>query len=134
MIRLLHAAFGLHIVVEIPAALNFIVNPSEELQLATPSPSAEALIRQYALLLICSNLIALVFLLRPIDKVSRRVACSLGLYYLGPAVRAISRLIRNEPALGTSLGGPAIHLVVHMFCFVAFITGIIPWLVGNRKR
>lgn len=134
MLRLIHIAFGLHILVEAPAALNFIVNPSEELQLGTPSPSAEALIRQYALLIICSNLIALVFLMRPIDTVSHRIAYSLGIYHLGLALRAISRLVRNEPALRTSLGRPAVHLVVHMFCFTVFITGIIPWPVRKRKR
>lgn len=134
MLRLLHVAFGLHILVETPAALNFFINPLEELQLAIPSPSAEALIRQYALLLLWSNAIALVFLLRPIDKVSRRVACALGFYHLAPASRAMSRLVRNEPALGTSLGGPAVHLVVHIFCLVTLTTGLFPWPARNRRR
>ncbi|KFY98700.1 hypothetical protein V498_01308 [Pseudogymnoascus sp. VKM F-4517 (FW-2822)] len=123
MIRFLHVAFGLHTLVETPAALNFFVIPSEELQLAAPSPCAEALIRQYALLLLCTNVIALVFLLRPVDKVSRHVACALGLYHLGPALRAISRLTRNEAALGTGLGGPAVHLVFHVLCLITLTTG-----------
>ncbi|KFZ06065.1 hypothetical protein V501_07727 [Pseudogymnoascus sp. VKM F-4519 (FW-2642)] len=134
MIRFLHIAFGLHILVETPAALNFFVNPSQELQLATPSPTAEALVRQYALLLICTNLIALVFLLRPIDKVSQRIACALGIYHLGPALRAMFRLVRNESALRTSLGGPAVHLVVHVLCLIALTTGIIQWRARNRRR
>ncbi|KFX98593.1 hypothetical protein V490_02226 [Pseudogymnoascus sp. VKM F-3557] len=132
-LRLLHVAFGLHIVVEIPAALNFFINPLEELQLATPSASAIALVRQYALLLICSNAIALVFLLLPIDKVSRRVACALGFYHLGPASRAISRLVRNEPALEISLGGPLVHLTVHTLCLVALATGLFSWPPRNRR-
>ncbi|OBT66931.1 hypothetical protein VE03_04153 [Pseudogymnoascus sp. 23342-1-I1] len=133
MIRFLHVAFGLHILVETPAALNFFLNPSEELQLVTPSPSAEAVVRQYALLLLCSNIIALVFLLRHIDKASRHVGFALGFYHLGPSLRAMSRLVRNETALGLSLGGPVVHLVAHMACLAALTTGLFPWLARNKR-
>lgn len=134
MLRLLLVAFGLHILVETPAALDRFVNTSEELQLATPSPSAEALVRQYALLLLCSNIIALVFLLRHIDKASRRVACTLAFYHLGPVLRAMSRLIRNETALGTGLGGPAVNIVVHVLCLVALTAGLFPWPARNTRK
>lgn len=135
MLRLLHVAFGLHILIETPASLNFFLEPSEQLQLGTPSPAAEAVVRQYALLIFSSNLIALVFLLRPVDKVSRQVACALGIYHIGPALRAISRLLRREPALGAGLGGPAVHLVVHVLCLIAlFTTGLFPWRARSNGR
>lgn len=127
MPRLIHASFWLHLLIETPAALNFFINPSQQLQLSIASPAAEAVIRQYAILLFSSNLIALIFAIRPDDKTSRRVAGALGLYHLGPALRAISRLVNGETALGAGLGGPVVHLGVHVLCFIAlFISWISP--------
>jgi len=118
---LLKISLWLHILIETPASLNFLLNPSQQLHLSTPAPAAEALIRQYALLLLSSNLIALTFAIRPVDRTSRRVAGALGFYHAGPITRAASRLLHGESFFGGGLGGPATHLGVHVACFLALL-------------
>ncbi|KAH8684229.1 hypothetical protein BGZ60DRAFT_511295 [Tricladium varicosporioides] len=78
--------FWLHIIIELPASLNFFLRPSE--QLPTPAPQAHAIIKQYAVLLLASNLIALTFALRPIDDTSKKVAGALAVYHIAPVLRA----------------------------------------------
>lgn len=118
---LLKLSLWLHILIETPASLNFLLHPSQQLHLSTPSPAADALIRQYALLLLTSNLIALALALRPVDRTSRRVAGALGLYHVGPIMRAAARLMHGEAAFAGGLGGPATHLVVHVVAFFALV-------------
>ncbi|KAG9231382.1 hypothetical protein BJ875DRAFT_469675 [Amylocarpus encephaloides] len=105
--------FYLHALIELPASLNFFFRPSE--QLPTPAPQAHAIIRQYAVLLFTSNVIALVFALRPIDDTSKLVAAALALYHMAPLVRATLRIGRGD-AYGQGLGGPWGHFGVHGVC------------------
>lgn len=105
-------AFFLHLIVEIPASVKFFLQPSATL--ATPQPQAHGLVRQYALLLVSSNLIAAEFVLRPSDQLSRHIAGALALYHIGPLFRAISRIRRAE--MGGGMGGPWLHAVVHALC------------------
>jgi hypothetical protein len=126
---LLKISLWLHILIETPASLNFFLNPSQQLHPSTPAPAAaaaEALIRQYALLLLSSNLIALIFAVRPVDRTSRRVAGALGLYHAGPIVRAASRLLHGEAFFNGGFGGPATHLGVHVACFLALLGSWMP--------
>lgn len=109
--------FWLHILIELPASLNFFFNPSE--QLSSPAPQAHAIIKQYAVLLLVSNLISLIFALRPLDRTSRKVAGALALYHLAPLIRAASRIGNDQYGMG--LGGPIVHMIVHGLCFLGLI-------------
>ncbi|KAH6679038.1 hypothetical protein B0J14DRAFT_579884 [Halenospora varia] len=106
--------FWLHIVIELPASLNFFFRPSE--QLPTPAPQAHAVIKQYAVLLLSSNLIALIFALRPIDDMSKKVAGALAVYHLAPVFRAARRISGEKTQYGNGLGGPWLHFAVHGTC------------------
>jgi hypothetical protein len=120
MPRLLPALpFWLHLLIELPASVNFFLNPSE--QLSSPAPQAHAIIEQYAVLLFVSTLIALIFALRPIDRTSRSVAAALSVYHLAPLVRAGSRIVEGSGDYGKGLGGPIVHLIVHLLCFGALL-------------
>jgi len=108
-------AFLLHATIEIPAALIFMLFPSR--QLGEYSPHAHAVVRQYALSLLSSVLISLVFMTRPDDDLSRAVAGSLAIYHTGPAFRSIARLWRlSAQHGGLLLSEPFLYLVLHTVC------------------
>ncbi len=109
----------LHILIELPASLNFFFRPSATL--AVKQPHAHAVIRQYALLLMTSNLITLIFLFRPLDDVSRKIAGALGLYHIGPLVRAGCRIWDGEGRGDGGLGGPWVHMGLHAICAGALL-------------
>lgn len=119
--------FWLHILIELPASLNFYFNPSE--QLPSPAPQAHAIIKQYAVLLLVSNIIAGIFALRPLDRTSRNVAGALAVYHCAPFMRALRRI--GTANYGKGLGGPAVHLVAHGICFVGLF-GL--WWSKYRRR
>jgi hypothetical protein len=112
--------FWFHLLIELPASINFFLNPSE--QLSSPAPQSHTIIRQYAVLLLVSALIALIFAFRPIDKTSRNVAGALSLYHLAPVTRAGSRILEGSRGYGNGLGGPATHLIVHTICFAGLVS------------
>ncbi|KAJ5051747.1 uncharacterized protein L3040_001519 [Drepanopeziza brunnea f. sp. 'multigermtubi'] len=125
--------FLIHIALETPAALSFFLRPDN--QLSSPAPQAHALIRQYAALLLSSNLVAAVFTCREVDGTSRWVAAALAVYHLAPLLRALARISgsgclrgqrgtartvretgarRGENAGNeTGLGGPWVHALAH---------------------
>lgn len=107
--------FWLHLLIELPASLNFFLRPSE--QLSSPAPQAHAVIKQYATLLLSSNLVALVFMFRPVDGTSANVAGALAIYHLAPLTRATLRLVNGDGGYGKQLGGPVAHMAVHGACF-----------------
>lgn len=106
--------FYIHMLIETPASLNFFFNPSE--QLLSPAPQAHAIIKQYAILLLVSNLIALIFATRQLDRTSRNVAGALAVYHLAPLVRAVGRV--GDGRYGKGLGGPVLHVMVHGVAFL----------------
>ncbi|CZS96654.1 hypothetical protein WAI453_010074 [Rhynchosporium graminicola] len=108
---ILNLAFLIHALLEVPAALNFFFRPNEQLSL--PAPQAHAIIRQYAVLLMSSNIIALIFAFRPVDETSRRIAGALAAYHAAPLVRAIARIASSGGGYGKGLGGPWVHAVLH---------------------
>ncbi len=118
----IHLPFLFHILVELPASVGFFLRPSATLPAA--QPDAHALIRQYALLLLSTNLIAGAFLFEPSSPSSRRVAGAFALYHVGPIVRAWNRVSAGEGTTRISEGwkGPWLHLAVHGICAVA-LTG-----------
>ena len=105
----LFSPFLLHVLIEVPACINFFFRPSATLPI--PHPLASAIIRQYALLLMTSNIIAILFIPRPADVLSGQVAGALALYHFGPLVRAISRIRDGESS--NALGGPWLHALLH---------------------
>jgi len=62
--------FWAHALIELPAGINFLFRPSE--QLSAPAPQAEAIVRQYGVLLLVSAIIALTFSTRKVDNTSRK--------------------------------------------------------------
>ncbi|KAL8762662.1 MAG: hypothetical protein Q9184_001369 [Pyrenodesmia sp. 2 TL-2023] len=116
---MIHLAFLLHILVELPASIAFFFKPS--MTLPRPQPHAHAVIRQYSLLLLSTNLIAYAFLFRPADETSATIAAALAVYHLGPLVRAGSRIGRGEARRVKGVGSPWVHLVVHAACLVLLI-------------
>ncbi|KAG4417273.1 hypothetical protein IFR04_009563 [Cadophora malorum] len=115
-------AFIFHALLEVPASLNFFFRPNE--QLSSAAPQAHALIRQYAVLLMSSNIVALIFAFRPLDETSRRVAGALAVYHAAPLVRAVGRVAYQGEGYGKGLGGPWAHAVLH-----AGALGALGWLL-----
>lgn len=117
----------LHFMVEIPAMVGFIFQPS--LTLATYSPQAHGVIRQYGLLLLCTNLlIGLILAYEPTQQgpwqsshrqLERHVAQVLILYHVGPFLRAIGRVKAGEIKPRSLLGGPYVHMALHGICAAA---------------
>ena len=98
MTSLMQFAFVFHLVIGTTAAINLFV-----------------LIRQYALLLLATNIIVAVFLNRAMDSaLSGQAAAALGLYHVGPSVRAVSRIRRGNS--GDVFGGPWLHDFAHSLC------------------
>lgn len=111
--------FVLHIVIELPAAISFAFLPSATL--SKPQSHAHALIRQYALLLFSTIIIAALFI--PHDRNSdgskmqeRVVAGALALHHLGPLIRAVGRFRRGEGTERHLLAQPRLHALVHVLC------------------
>jgi hypothetical protein len=105
------AGYLLHVLIEIPAAITFFLAPSR--QLGSHTPQAHAVIRQYAILLLSSVVIALAFAWQPENELSGSVAGALALYHIGPGVRSTTRLAQ---AMQTGTGPfwePALYLAVH---------------------
>ncbi|KAF7554962.1 hypothetical protein G7046_g6675 [Stylonectria norvegica] len=103
--------FILHILIETPAALTFILRPGSHLHPLTPS--AALLLKNLGGLLLASNLVALAFVRRPVDDLSRHVALALAFWHLWPCYRGGVRCRRREPEEVTgTLGGPGVHLVL----------------------
>lgn len=115
------AGLLLHLIIELPASINFLLRPSATL--SAPQLQAHAVIRQYALLLISTNIIVLALLMREMDQLSGKIAGALALYHLGPIARALSRIRKQES--GSVLGGPKLHAFVHVLCIVTLVMSFI---------
>ena len=108
-------ALLLHAAVELPAALNFFCFPDD--QLADAAPQAHAVIRQYAVLLLCSALIACTIASQEPGTTTSYVAGILAVYHVAPLLRAWSRLRDPEvPERRPWLKDPRIHFFVHFLC------------------
>ncbi|KAK1974519.1 hypothetical protein LZ30DRAFT_607807 [Colletotrichum cereale] len=121
--------FLLHIAIETAAACSFILNPAS--QLPAPSPAARLVLQSFGGLLLTTNLVCSIFVVRPFDGTTRLVAAALAFWHAWPCWRAYVRLARPEvDAMGKdkdkgelakkTLGGPGVHLVVHAGTLVLF--------------
>ena len=121
MIGIVHFAFLLHLIIETVASIKFLLRPSATL--SAPQPHCHAVIRQYALLLISSNIIVAVMLNREIDATSAKVAGALSVYHLGPFVRAVSRILQKSSSSGVI--EPWLHAFVHSLCGTCLLVSFI---------
>lgn len=116
-----NVAFVLHAAIEIPAAINFMLFPSK--QLGKNTPNAHPVVRQYALLLVSSVLIAIAFAIRSTDEISRTVAGCLAVYHLGPALRSLSRLAAQYQRSEALLMSEAfLYLTCHVLTGVSLVS------------
>ncbi|ROT42515.1 hypothetical protein SODALDRAFT_326676 [Sodiomyces alkalinus F11] len=113
--------FLLHATVETAAAISFISHPDSQLpRPVSSSPAARLILESLGGLLLSTNLICLIFLVRPVfDETSRLVAASLAFWHVWACRRAWVRLTTDKVAeSGTTpartFGGPAVHLGVHV--------------------
>ena len=113
---LLSNPFFIHAILETPAFLNFLLNPSGHLRIY--SPQAHAVIRQYAVLLLSSVMVSLIFASRDPDELSGQVAGALSVYHLAPIVRAMGRLTGQQ-----SVWQPVLFLASHGVC----LAGLMGW-------
>ncbi len=109
-------SFVLHVFVELPACLNFLLAPDDQLPLS--APQAHAVIRQYAVLLFSSVLISVMFALRDQDIMTGKVAGALALYHIAPCIRAWSRIRGEVPKAQprSFIKDPVLHLFLHSLC------------------
>lgn len=49
------------------------------------------------------------------------MAGALSIYHLAPLMRAGSRIVEGSGEYGKGLGGPILHLIVHLLCFVGLL-------------
>lgn len=105
--------FLLHAIIEVPASIAFFLFPSR--QLGFYSPQAHAVVRQYAVLLLASALIALSFAFRDVDDLSGQVAGALALYHVAPIVRATGKIVAGGESV--TPWKQSLVLTVHGICF-----------------
>ena len=111
-------ALVLHVIIETTAAINFFLRPSASL--STPQPHSHGVIRQYALLLLTTNIIVAIVLNREMhDALSAQIAAAVALYHAGPFVRAMSRIRRGNS--DGVLGGAWLHAFSHLLCAVCLV-------------
>ena len=115
---LMKFAFVLHLIIETTAAINLFIRPSATLSIS--QPHSHGIIRQYALLLLATNIIVIVVLNDAVyNTLLRQIAAALALYHAGPFVRAASRIKRGDP--GVVLGGAWVHALSHVLCAVCLM-------------
>ncbi|KAJ9134186.1 hypothetical protein NKR19_g8781 [Coniochaeta hoffmannii] len=112
----------LHALLEAAASLSFTLHP--QAQLPALNDEARLILRSYGGLLLSSSVLCAGFCLRPgFDSATRLVAGSMALYHLFPIGRAVIRLRKQarekkNGGEGRVLGGPAVHLAVHLLAVV----------------
>ncbi|KAL2174956.1 uncharacterized protein P884DRAFT_331552 [Thermothelomyces heterothallicus CBS 202.75] len=118
-------ALLIHLLVETPASLSFLLAPRA--QLPGASPEARLILRNLGGLLAATNLAVLVLLGTPpaaapeTRQLTARLCLCLGTYHVWPIHRAWARMrwwwssssSSREKKGKKVLGGPAVHFVVH---------------------
>ena len=130
--------FAAHAAIETAAALTLMLAPGR--QLPGCPPAARPILRQYGALLLATNLVCVAVLLDPgqgpsgFGRLPRLIAAALAFYHVWPCFRAYARLCAvaglgggagghdDDKRARSILGGPAVHLAVHLLCFVMFVS------------
>ncbi|KAK4044270.1 hypothetical protein C8A01DRAFT_42939 [Parachaetomium inaequale] len=130
----LKPALLLHLLIETPASLSFLLAPYK--QLPGASPEAKLILRNFGGLLLSTNLVCLALLFRkPVDNQLMAMLCAcLGTYHVWPIYRAWARMGAHDVGgkVGEKvLGGPVVHFVVHVVCLGALLgSGVVGLLEG----
>lgn len=114
-------AFAAHALIETAASISFILNP--ESQLPGCSPAAKLILRQYGGLLLASSIVCVTVIAdADVNDTTRLLAVALGSYHVWPCHRAYVRLRNRTPSMSetSALGGPLVHLLVHLTCLGLF--------------
>ncbi len=124
--------FLLHAAVETPAAATFLFAPSRQLSpglFSSPAAAAEvALVLQNLGGLLASSVLLSVMVAvwgtpqNMSPSLRGGLAMALAVYHVFPCRRAFLRQRRSigtHGPQGKTLGGPAVHLAVHVVCFAA---------------
>lgn len=131
----LKAALTLHLLVETPASLSFLLTPGA--QLPGASPEARLILRNFGGLLLATNLACAALLGggrvddNGDDRVMALFCAGLGTYHVWPIWRAWVRMGGKGEGEGEGkgeggkkvLGGPVVHFGVHVVCLVALVGG-----------
>ncbi|KAK3303281.1 uncharacterized protein B0T15DRAFT_269735 [Chaetomium strumarium] len=140
----LKPALLLHLIIETPASLSFLLAPTA--QLPGASPEARLILRNFGGLHLATNLLCLVFLLRKptaagndggdMEQLTAMSCVCLATYHVWPLYRAWARMtgyggINVGRKQKKVLGGPAVHLVVHVACLAALLGGGLVTLMGH---
>lgn len=125
--RAANLALVLHLLVEIPASLSFLLGARKQLRDPNPSPEAVLVCQSYGGLLLSTNVLCSLFLYYGrngnVDDAKSVVATSLAVYHVFPIWRAWVRIRRQGgPGRGWAqqadvLAGPYVHFVVHVLLF-----------------
>ncbi|KAK0617317.1 hypothetical protein B0T14DRAFT_264970 [Immersiella caudata] len=134
----IRAPFLLHWSIEAPAAASFIITPS--LQVPGASVETKLVLRSYGSLLLATCVLSMMFLSRPwYDDATITFGFMMAFYHIFPIYRAMAR-IRNrnrdgmDGAQSKVLGGPGLHFVVHLTCFVSLLGAAVVALVCPEQR
>lgn len=138
-----------HCCVELTAGYSFIRHPSRQLEVrggASASPEARLVLRSYGGLLLATALAAYLFYRRPVfDDATAAFALCMAFYHAFPIHRACARIRRRRDTGVSSkdkqappvLGGPPLHLAVHVACLVSLVGAVViekqpSWQKHNR--
>jgi hypothetical protein len=115
----------LHLVIETPATIGFLFFPSATLP--APQPQVQAIIRQYGLLLGCTNVVIAVLLSMKSSipnvayiSLEHHIGRALAIYHIGPLCRAASRIHQSEN-IQNVFASPWLHLIAHALCLGALV-------------
>jgi hypothetical protein len=124
----------LHALIETFAAISFVTQPKK--QLPGASEEARLILRSYGGLLLSLNGVCWAIVSKPgFDGTARLCTVFIASYHLWPIARAYMRIrsglgIREQSR--RVLGGPWVHLVVHVFLFAALL-GVSLLNIGGNK-
>jgi hypothetical protein len=139
MMHLGNMALILHVLIEVPASLSFLLAAPK--QLRDPRPSLEAVLvcQSYGGLLAATNVLCLLLLycrgIAAFDDASAIIAASLAIYHVMPMRRAWVRIKAQRAGRGwlrqaDVLGGPFVHFAVHALLLVSLtwagLQGLVP--------
>jgi len=133
----IRAPFLLHWTVEAPAAASFLLAPS--MQLPGASTGAKLVLRSYGSLLLVTCVQSIFFLTRPrFDDATIGFSAMMAFYHVFPIYRACVRIQNSIGVVGQQgrvLGGPMLHLVLHLACFASLSgAAVVAGLYPERRR
>jgi hypothetical protein len=132
----IRAPLLLHWSIEAPAAASFILTPY--LQIPGASAETKLVLRSYGSLLLATCVLSMVFLSRPLyDDATVTFGFMMAFYHIFPIYRAAARMRNRSGMQGPQskvLGGPGLHFVAHLACFLSLLSAAVVALVRPEQR